>query len=63
MSLQLIQEYHHKVQKDTLDDEIRKIMGLKTAKIEQVLGYKDYDEVIHRDTLAVTAQPIGKSKD
>jgi len=43
-------------------DEIRKIMGLKTAKIEQVLGYKDYDEVIHRDNLAVTAQPAGMSK-
>jgi glutamate 5-kinase len=43
-------------------DEIRKIMGLKTTKIEQVLGYKDYDEVIHRDNLAVTAQPAGKSK-
>jgi glutamate 5-kinase len=43
-------------------DEIRKIMGLKTAKIEQVLGYKDYDEVIHRDNLAVTAQPAGKPK-
>jgi len=43
-------------------DEIRKIMGLKTAKIEQVLGYKDYDEVIHRDNLAITAQPAGKSK-
>jgi glutamate 5-kinase len=35
-------------------DEIRKIMGLKTAKISQVLGHKDYDEVIHRDNLAVT---------
>jgi glutamate 5-kinase len=35
-------------------DEIRKIMGLKTAKIEQVLGHKDYDEVIHRDNLAIT---------
>ena len=43
-------------------DEIRKIMGLKTAKIEQVLGYKDYDEVIHRDNLAVTALQSGKSK-
>ncbi len=43
-------------------DEIRKIMGLKTAKIEQVLGYKDYDEVIHRDNLAVTVQPVGKPK-
>ena len=38
-------------------EEIRKIMGLKTAKIEQVLGYKDYDEIIHRDNLAVMIQP------
>ncbi len=43
-------------------EEIRKIMGLKTVKIEQVLGYKDYDEVIHRDNLAVTIQTDGKSK-
>jgi glutamate 5-kinase len=35
-------------------DEIRKIMGLKTAKIAQVLGHKDYDEIIHRDNLAVS---------
>ncbi len=41
-------------------EEIRKIMGLKTTKIEQVLGYKDYDEVIHRDNLAVMIQPDGK---
>jgi len=33
--------------------DIRKIMGLKTSKIEQVLGYKDYDEIIHRDNMAV----------
>jgi len=43
-------------------EEIRKIMGLKTAKIEQVLGYKDYDEVIHRDNLAVMIPSAGKSK-
>jgi glutamate 5-kinase len=36
--------------------EISKIMGLKTSKIEQVLGHKDYDEVIHRDSLAITKQ-------
>jgi len=35
-------------------DEIRKIMGLKTARIAQVIGHKDYDEVIHRDNLAIT---------
>ncbi|HOG07797.1 MAG: glutamate 5-kinase [Syntrophales bacterium] len=34
-------------------DEIRKIMGLKTARIAQVLGHKDYDEIIHRDNLAI----------
>ncbi len=37
-------------------DEIRKIQGLKTAKIEQVLGYKHYDEVMHRDNMAVTRE-------
>jgi glutamate 5-kinase len=40
-------------------DEIRKIMGLKTAKIAQVLGHKDYDEVIHRDNLAITKHNHG----
>lgn len=34
-------------------EEIHKIMGLKSTRIEQVLGYKDYDEVIHRDNMAV----------
>ena len=33
--------------------EIRKIKGLKTSQISQVLGHKDYDEVIHRDNLAM----------
>jgi len=37
-------------------------MGLKTAKIEQVLGYKDYDEIVHRDNLAVTAEPGARPK-
>jgi len=35
--------------------DVRKIMGLKSSRIEQVLGHKDYDEVIHRDNMAVTA--------
>lgn len=34
--------------------DIDRIKGLKTSEVEQVLGYKDYDEVIHRDNLAVT---------
>jgi len=37
-------------------DELRKIKGLKSSHIQQVLGHKDYDEVIHRDNLAVTRQ-------
>jgi glutamate 5-kinase len=34
-------------------DEIVKIKGRKTNEIEAVLGYKDYDEVVHRDNLVV----------
>jgi len=34
--------------------EIHKIMGLKSDKIRQVLGSKPFDDVIHRDNLAVT---------
>jgi len=37
--------------------DIRKIMGLKTNRIEARLGSKPYDEVIHRDNLAVVAEP------
>lgn len=37
-------------------EEVRKIQGLKTSKIEQVLGYKHYDEVMHRDNMAVTRE-------
>ena len=36
--------------------EITRIMGLKTSEVEETLGYKDYDEVIHRDNLAVTGK-------
>jgi len=36
--------------------EIKKIMGLKSNHIKQVLGHKSYDEVIHRDNLAITAE-------
>ncbi|MFQ5427347.1 MAG: glutamate 5-kinase [Thermodesulfobacteriota bacterium] len=34
-------------------DEIRRIKGLKSREIEDRLGYKVYDEVIHRDNLVV----------
>lgn len=33
--------------------EIDRIKGLKTSEIEAVLGYKDHDEVIHRDNLTI----------
>ena len=38
--------------------DIRQIMGLKTGKIKQRLGYKPYDEVIHRDNLVVTGENV-----
>jgi glutamate 5-kinase len=34
--------------------DIDKIKGLKTAKIKQVLGSHPYDEIIHRDNMAVS---------
>ena len=34
--------------------DIRKIMGLKSKQIKAVLGHNVYDEVIHRDNLAIT---------
>jgi glutamate 5-kinase len=34
--------------------DIRKVMGVKTKQIQERLGYKHYDEVIHRDNLVIT---------
>jgi glutamate 5-kinase len=34
-------------------DELRRIAGLKTEQIAAVLGYCPYEEVVHRDNLAV----------
>jgi glutamate 5-kinase len=36
--------------------DIEKIKGLKSSRIKQVLGHKSYDEVIHRDNLAITVE-------
>ncbi|MGF7399495.1 glutamate 5-kinase [Thermoanaerobacterium thermosaccharolyticum] len=33
--------------------EVNKIKGLKSTEIDKILGYKSYDEVIHRDNLVV----------
>jgi glutamate 5-kinase len=30
-------------------------MGLKSNQIKSAIGHKSYDEVIHRDNLAITA--------
>lgn len=35
-------------------DDARKIIGQPTNKIEGLLGYKDFDELIHRDNLVLT---------
>ena len=34
-------------------DEIEKIKGKRSSDIEAILGYKDFDEVIHRDNLVL----------
>jgi glutamate 5-kinase len=39
--------------------DIRKLMGVKTDQIEKRLGYKHYDEVIHRDNLVITVDDKG----
>lgn len=33
--------------------DLRKIIGKKSSEIIEILGYKDYDEVIHRDNLVL----------
>ncbi|MCG8619331.1 MAG: glutamate 5-kinase [Desulfobacterales bacterium] len=35
--------------------DILKIMGCKTSQIKERLGFRSYDEVIHRDNLVITA--------
>lgn len=37
-------------------DELRRIAGLKTERIAAVLGYCPYEEVVHRDNLAVISR-------
>jgi len=35
------------------DDEIRKVKGFRTSLIKKTLGYKPYDEIIHRDNIVL----------
>ena len=37
-------------------DELRRIAGIKTEQIASVLGYCPYEEVVHRDNLAVISR-------
>lgn len=33
--------------------EVRRIMGRRTEEVEEVLGYKSFDEVVHRDNMVL----------
>jgi glutamate 5-kinase len=44
-------------------EDLRKVKGLKTGAIHGVLGYKDYDEVVHRDNLVLITEPAGETAD
>ncbi len=35
------------------DDEVRKVKGLRASLIRKTLGYKPYDEIIHRDNMVL----------
>lgn len=39
--------------------ELRKIQGAKTGAIEELLGYKSFDEVVHRDNLVLLERQEG----
>ncbi len=35
--------------------DLDKIKGVKTGEIEAILGYRGYDEVVHRDNMILTS--------
>jgi glutamate 5-kinase len=43
-------------------DEVEKIKGLKSHEIATVLGHKPYDEVVHRDNLAILRELDGTTE-
>jgi glutamate 5-kinase len=43
-------------------EDLRKIKGVKTGEIQAVLGYKDYDEVVHRDNLVLIKELADRRK-
>ncbi|MDZ4200181.1 MAG: glutamate 5-kinase [Kiritimatiellia bacterium] len=40
-------------------EAILRILGRKTSEIAGILGSKDYDEIVHRDNLAILMEPQG----
>ncbi|MFQ3548352.1 MAG: glutamate 5-kinase [Armatimonadota bacterium] len=52
----VLDEYGNKVARGLANyssDEIMSIRGLKSSDIEKTLGYKGFDEVIHRDNMVI----------
>jgi len=47
---------------DYSSTRISKIMGHRSSEIEKILGYKDYEEVIHRDNMVVVKEKNGEAK-
>lgn len=55
-SVRILNEKHREFARGLVaygSEEIKEIMGHKTTSIAKILGYKYYDEVIHRDDLVV----------
>lgn len=46
---------------DYSSERLEKIKGHKTSEIEDILGYKDYEEAIHRDNMVVISDKHGES--
>ncbi len=35
------------------DTEVRRVLGLRSEQFEEILGYRGFEEIIHRDNLVV----------
>jgi len=44
---------------DFSSDQIQQIKGKKTSEIESILGFNDYNEIIHRENMVVLSNKIG----
>jgi glutamate 5-kinase len=47
---------------DFSSDQIEMIKGRRTSEIESILGFNDYDEVIHRENMVVLLDREGREK-